>query len=89
MTLETVLYTTKALTTEGRENGAANTDDGRLDLKLSPAAVSSILRFTAEWRRWSCVLRCRNGFGPFESLRFGLWLARGQATATPGQILWK
>jgi lipoyl-dependent peroxiredoxin len=34
--LEKVLYTAKAHTTGGREGGASRTDDGRLDVKLSP-----------------------------------------------------
>jgi osmotically inducible protein OsmC len=34
-TLEKVLYTAKARTTGGRD-GASKTDDGRLDIKLSP-----------------------------------------------------
>ena len=33
--LEKVLYTAKAHTTGGRENGASRTDDGRLDVHLS------------------------------------------------------
>ena len=33
--LEKVIYTAKAHTTGGRENGASRTDDGRLDIKLS------------------------------------------------------
>jgi osmotically inducible protein OsmC len=33
--LEKVIYTAKAHTTGGRENGAARTSDGRLDVKLS------------------------------------------------------
>ncbi|MBV9075687.1 MAG: organic hydroperoxide resistance protein [Acidobacteria bacterium] len=33
--LDKVLYTAKAHTTGGRENGASHTDDGRLDVKLS------------------------------------------------------
>lgn len=33
--LEKVLYTAKAHTTGGRENGASRTDDGRLDVTLS------------------------------------------------------
>ena len=33
--LEKVLYTAKAHTTGGRENGASRTSDGRLDVKLS------------------------------------------------------
>ncbi|HEU4680074.1 MAG TPA: Ohr family peroxiredoxin, partial [Terrimicrobiaceae bacterium] len=34
--LEKVLYTAKAHTTGGREGGSSRTDDGRLDVKLSP-----------------------------------------------------
>jgi len=33
--LEKILYTAKAHTTGGRENGASRTSDGRLDVKLS------------------------------------------------------
>jgi Ohr subfamily peroxiredoxin len=36
--LEKVLYTAKAHTTGGRD-GASRTDDGRLDIKLSPPAL--------------------------------------------------
>jgi len=68
MTLENVLYSA---------NGTARTDDGRLDIRVSPAAVSSILIFTASWKKWLCVLRRHEGFGLFDSVRFGLWLARG------------
>jgi len=48
MTLENVLYSA---------NGTARTDDGRLDIRVSPAAVSSILIFTASWKKWFCVPR--------------------------------
>jgi lipoyl-dependent peroxiredoxin len=34
--LEKVLYTAKAHTTGGREGGSSRTDDGRLDVKVSP-----------------------------------------------------
>ena len=37
--------------------------------------MSSVLDFTANWNKWYRVLRYRKGFGPFDSLRFGLWLA--------------
>jgi hypothetical protein len=67
--------------------GTARTDDGRLDIKLSSAVVSSILIFTASWKKWFCVLRHRKGFGLFDSVRFGLWLTRSEAGATPGQGL--
>lgn len=36
MSPEKVLYTAKARTTGGREGGFGRTDDGRLDVKLSP-----------------------------------------------------
>jgi hypothetical protein len=85
MTLENVLYTANAHTTRGRENGTARTDDGHLDVRLSPAAVSSILIFTANWKKWFCVLRHRKRFGLFDSVRFGLWLARrSRSYARPG-----
>ena len=38
--LETVLYTAKAHTTGGREGGASRTDDGRLDVKVSPPGTA-------------------------------------------------
>src|SRR6266852_8832733 len=87
MTLENVLYTANAHTTGGRENGTARTDACRLDIKLSHVAVSSILIFTASWKKRFCVLRHHKGFGLFDSMRFGLWLARGGAGATPSQPL--
>ena len=39
--LEKVLYTAKAHTTGGRD-GASRTDDGRLDIKLSPPSTAGI-----------------------------------------------
>jgi hypothetical protein len=88
MTLESVLSTANAHTKGARENGTARTDDGRLDIRLSPvAAVSSILIFTSKWKKWYRVLRHRKGFGLFDSVRFGLWLARGGPGATPSQAL--
>jgi hypothetical protein len=36
-----------------------------------------ILIFAAKWNRWYGVLRRRKGFGLFDSLRYGLWLAQG------------
>jgi hypothetical protein len=39
--------------------------------------MSSFLIVTANWRKWYRILRSRKSFGPFDSLRFGLWLARG------------
>jgi hypothetical protein len=87
MTLENVLYTANAHTTGSHQNGTARTDACRLDIKLSPVPLSSILIFAASWKKWSCVLRHHKGFGLFDSVRFGLWLARGGAGATPGQGL--
>ena len=39
--------------------------------------MSSILIFTVKWKKWYRVLRYRKGFGMFDSVYFGLWLARG------------
>jgi hypothetical protein len=33
--------------------------------------------FIGKWIEWYRVLRCRKGLGRFDSLRYGLWLARG------------
>jgi hypothetical protein len=85
MTIENVLYTANAHTRGGRENGTAPTGDGRLDIRLSPAAVSSILIFIAGWRKWFCVLHHGKRCGLFDSARFGLWLARGEAGATASE----
>jgi hypothetical protein len=87
MTPENVPYTANAHSTGGRKNGTARTNDGRLDIRLSPAAVSSILIFVASWKKWYRVLRYRKEFGLFDSVRFGLWLARGGAGAAPSQAL--
>jgi hypothetical protein len=44
-----------------------------------------VLPDTGNWNKWYRVLRYRKGFGPFDSLRFGLWLARvKQVHAYPG-----
>lgn len=39
--------------------------------------MSSVLMFTANWSKWYRVLRDHKRFGVFDSVRFGLWLARG------------
>jgi hypothetical protein len=39
--------------------------------------MSLILIFIRKSNRWYRVLRYRKGFGLFDSVRFGLWLARG------------
>jgi lipoyl-dependent peroxiredoxin len=53
MTFEKVLYTAKAHTTGGREGGSSRTDDGRLDIKLSPpgagAGTNPEQLFAAGW----------------------------------------
>jgi len=41
--------------------------------------MPTALIFMTNWRRWQHVLRCRKGFGLIDSVRFGLWLARGSA----------
>jgi len=61
MTLENALYIANAHTTADRENTATRTDDGRLDIKLSPVDVSSILIFTASWKKWFCVTASPQG----------------------------
>jgi len=45
--------------------------------------MSTALIFMANWRKWQSVLRSRQGFGLIDSVRFGLWLARGSAVPTP------
>ena len=40
-------------------------------------AMSMILIFTGKWNRCYRVLRHGHGFGLFDSVRYGLWLARG------------
>ncbi len=45
--------------------------------------MSTALIFIADWRKWQRVLRCHKGFGLFDSVRFGLWLARGSAAPAP------
>jgi hypothetical protein len=39
--------------------------------------MSLILILTRKWNKWYRVLRYE-GFGPFDSVRYGLWLARGR-----------
>lgn len=39
--------------------------------------MRSTLLFTMNWKKWYRVLRYHTGFGLFDCLRFGLWLARG------------
>ena len=40
--LEKVLYTANVYTTGGRDGGASRSDDGRLDIKLSPAGSNDL-----------------------------------------------
>jgi hypothetical protein len=37
---------------------------------------SSIFMFARKWSEWYRVLRNCKGFGPFDSVRYGLWLTR-------------
>ena len=37
----------------------------------------SILSLISKWKQWYRVLLYRKGFGLFDSVRLGLWLARG------------
>jgi hypothetical protein len=41
--------------------------------------MSTALIFMTNWRKWQRVLRSRKGFGLIDSVRLGLWLARGSA----------
>jgi len=45
--------------------------------------MPTALIFMANWRKWQRELRWRKGFGLFDSVRFGLWLARGSAEPAP------
>jgi len=45
--------------------------------------MSTVLIFMADWRKWQRVMRRHKGFGLFDSVRFGLWLARGSAARAP------
>lgn len=47
------------------------------------ASAELVLMKLIAWRNWYCVLRHRNGFGLLESVRFGLWLARGSEQPGP------
>ncbi len=85
MTLQTVLYTATPQTTGGRESGAARTDDRRLDTEFTAAALSSTLIFTAKWKKLYRVLCHLEGFGLFDSLHFGLWLARSRGELHPAR----
>ena len=38
--------------------------------------MSSVFILSAKWRKWYRVLRYRKGFGLFDSVRLGIWLAR-------------
>ena len=53
MSIEKVLYTAKVNTTGGREGGASRSDDGRLDVKVSPpgsgAGTNPEQLFAAGW----------------------------------------
>jgi len=45
--------------------------------------MSTVLIFMSNWRKWQRVLRYCKGFGLIHSVRYGLWLARGEAVPTP------
>lgn len=38
--------------------------------------MASILSFIRKWSTWYFILRDRNGFGVFNSARYGFWLAQ-------------
>jgi hypothetical protein len=39
--------------------------------------MTSVLIFVRKWNVWYRILRHRRGLGRFDSVRYGLWLARG------------
>ena len=47
--------------------------------------MSTALIFMAQWKKWQRELRRRKGFGLFDAVRFGLWLARGSAAQPIGK----
>jgi hypothetical protein len=47
------------------------------ETQMTGGAMSRIFVFTGKWNRWYRVLRYNKGFGLFDSVRYGLWLARG------------
>jgi hypothetical protein len=49
----------------------------RTERRWGRGAMGMILIFTGKWNRWYRVLRYGKGFGLFDSVRYGLWLARG------------
>ena len=51
--------------------------DRNADERTSAMSRSSIFMFARKWNGWYGVLRSCNGFGPFDSVRYGLWLTRG------------
>jgi hypothetical protein len=48
--------------------------------------MSTALIFMAQWIKWQRGLRRRKGFGLFDSVRFGLWLARGSAAQAQSRV---
>ena len=49
------------------------------DASRGSTSTPSIFMFLRKWNECYRVLRHSNGFGRFDSVRFGLWLARGCA----------
>jgi hypothetical protein len=39
--------------------------------------MSVVVDFARKWNGWYCVLRHSKGFTFVDSVRYGLWLARG------------
>ena len=46
-------------------------------IRFSGGLMTVILRFADKWVRWYRVLRYAKAFSLFDSVRYGLWLARG------------
>jgi len=64
------------LSTDGKRRSMVSVSNSR-EGKEKERAMSMILIFTGKWNRWYRVLRYGYGFGLLDSVRYGLWLARG------------
>jgi hypothetical protein len=49
------------------------------DKRSAAMSKSSIFMFARKWNGWYRILRHGKGFGPLDSMRYGLWLTRGCA----------
>jgi hypothetical protein len=64
-------------TVKGVHSPNVEVERGNAGEKRGVMSKLSIFMFARKWNEWYRVLRNGKGFGPFESMRYGLWLARG------------